>query len=59
MFDSPIFIVLIGVALFAGGGLISHFAFGGKKENKAKNDKLFTTTAYFNALGRSLPRKFR
>lgn len=59
MFDSPVFIVIIAVVLFVVGGLISNLAFGGKKENKAKNDKLFEMTAYFNALGRSLPRKFR
>lgn len=59
MFESPVFIVIAAVALFAVGGLISNLAFGGKKENKAKNDKLFTTTAYFNALRDSTPRKFR
>lgn len=54
------FLAVIGaVVLFIVGGLITHWAFGGKKENKAKNEKLFETTAYFNALGRSLPRKFR
>lgn len=54
-----IFYVVISVVPFVGGGLLIHWAFGGKKENKAKNEKLFETTAYFNALGRSLPRKFR
>lgn len=59
LFESPVFVVIVTVPLFVVGGLISHLAFGGKKENKAKNDKLFTTTAYFNALRDSTPRKFR
>lgn len=54
--------VLGAVVLFVVGGLIVHWAFGfagKKKEEKARSEKLFETTAYFNALGRSLPRKLR
>jgi len=51
--------VLAAVPLVIVGVLLVHWAFGGKKENKKMNDQLFETTAYFNALNKSLPRKFR
>lgn len=54
-----VFYVVIAVVPFVGGGLLIHWAFGGKKENKAKNEKLFETTAYLNAVRPSVPRKFR
>lgn len=50
---------VIGLVPFVLGGLIMHWAFGGKKENKEKNEKLFTTTAYMNAVRPTVPRKFR
>lgn len=49
----------VGIAPFAVGGLLIHWAFGGKKENKKKNEKLFETTAYLNAVQPTLPRKLR
>lgn len=50
---------IIGLVPFVLGGLIMHWAFGGKKENKEKNDKLFETTAYLNAVRPTMPRKLR
>lgn len=49
----------MGIAPFVLGGLIMHWAFGGKKEDKKKNDQLFETTAYLNAVRPTLPRKLR
>lgn len=47
------------VVLFVVGGLLMHWAFGGKKADKKKIDKLFETTAFLNAVRPTLPRKFR
>ena len=47
------------VVLFVVGGLLMHWEFGGKKADKKKNDKLFETTAFLNAVRPTLPRKFR
>ena len=47
------------VVLFVVGWLLVHWAFGGKKADKKKNDKLFETTAFLNAVRPTLPRKFR
>lgn len=47
------------VVLFVVGGLLMRWAFGGKKADKKKNDKLFETTAFLNAVRPTLPRKFR
>ena len=47
------------VVLFVVGGLLMHWVFGGKKADKKKNDKLFETTAFLNAVRPTLPRKFR
>ncbi len=47
------------VVLFIVGGLLMHWAFGGKKTDQKKNDKLFETTAFSNAVRPTLPRKFR
>ena len=49
----------MGIAPFVVGALLIHWAFGGKKENKKKNEKLFETTAYLNAVQPTLPRKLR
>lgn len=51
--------VIMAVVPFVVGGLLIHWAFGGKKENKKKNDKLFETTAYLNAVQPTLPRRLR
>lgn len=54
-----IFTVIIAIVPFVIGGLLMKLAFGGKKEDKKKNDKLFETTAYLNAVQPTLPRKLR
>lgn len=50
---------VIALVPFVLGGLIMKWAFGGKKEDKKKNDKLFEITAYLNAVRPTVPRKFR
>lgn len=50
---------VISIAPFVVGGLLIHWAFGGKKEDKKKSDKLFETTAYLNAVQPTMPRKLR
>lgn len=54
-----LYYVLGSVVLFAGGGLLMRWAFGGKKADKEKSEKLFETTAFLKAVGQSLPRKLR
>lgn len=44
-----IYFVLSSAALFAVGGLLIRWAFGGKKDNKAKSEKLFETTAFLRS----------
>lgn len=54
--------MIIAVVPFIVGGLLIHLAFGGKKENKKKNEKLFETTAFLHTLDaarNAQPRKFR
>ena len=57
-----VFHVIIAVVPFIVGGMLIHLAFGGKKENKKKNEKLFETTAFLHTLDaarNAQPRKFR
>lgn len=54
-----VFTVIISIVPFTLGGLLIHWAFGGKKEDKEKNEKLFETTAYLNAVRPTVPRKLR
>lgn len=53
-----IYFVLSSAAIFVGGGLLIRWAFGGKKDDKAKSEKLHETTAILKGpLGNGLPRK--
>lgn len=54
-----VFTVIIAIVPFTIGGLLMKWAFGGKKEDKKKNEKLFEATAFLNAVQPTLPRKLR
>lgn len=46
----PMILSVIGaVAFFIVGGLLIKWAFGGKKDNKTKSEKVFETTAFLGS----------